>query len=253
MNPVTKQVNGVNLLLVKLLLFVFFCLTTVLYADTLAEFEAENCQSLPNSGWQIVTNEGETAILALQSNIVGPPDAYRLDFPFLVPEGTSEVFVFAEIDVNHSNNDDSFWVAMNRTSTCKWNNLSSLGDAWVRSWVFNLGKDTQHAFPVNPGTINSLSIYPRENGAYLNWIVITTDPNVDLSNFTFSGSTPPITDEPTISLNPTELYFTGEAGQNGLTPQIITINNSGLAFGWELSECIFDLPAVYEEPFFGYG
>jgi len=130
----------------------------------IAELEAEGTTSLPNTGWEIITQEGQDGLLALVSDIQNPPEVYRLDYPFTVPTGVTTIYVFAEVDANHSGNDDSFWVKMNGSDQCVWNNLRRLDDGWQRSWVYDYQVDNQHPFAVTPGT-NLLSFYPRENNA----------------------------------------------------------------------------------------
>ncbi|MCP4583420.1 MAG: hypothetical protein GY839_17565, partial [candidate division Zixibacteria bacterium] len=74
----------------------------------LTHAEAEGSSSLPNDGWEIVTNEGENCLEALMTNYSTPSESYRLDYSFEVPTGITTVYVFAEIDVNGSGSDDSF-------------------------------------------------------------------------------------------------------------------------------------------------
>ncbi|MCK5739801.1 choice-of-anchor D domain-containing protein, partial [bacterium] len=192
---------------------------------TVAEFNAEASISLPKTGWQTVENEGSTCILATVNDLGGANAAYQLDYEFTVADGVTEVYVFAELDVNGTGDDDSFWITLNGGDRCKWNNLSKLGDGWNQQWVYNLSVDTQHTFPVTPG-VNTLSLFPREDGGYVNWLVITTDPNEDIHNYEFGGGTPPPPPVPQISVNPSSLVFVGLTGETPAT-QNITISNSG--------------------------
>ncbi|MBD3337770.1 MAG: hypothetical protein GF353_01590, partial [Candidatus Lokiarchaeota archaeon] len=77
--------------------------------SVLAELEAEDGSGLPNAGWNILTNDGSSCLEAEISDISSPPEDYRVDYTFSVPAGVSTVYVFAEVDVNGSGNDDSFW------------------------------------------------------------------------------------------------------------------------------------------------
>ncbi|MCK5740276.1 hypothetical protein KAH55_13895, partial [bacterium] len=205
----------------------------------LGEFEAENAPDLPNSGWESLVNEGENAIRAAVSDISSPPAQYQLNYTFMVPVGVSEVYVFAEVDVNGDRNDDSFWVEVNENSTCTWNNLNGLKDGWARSWVYNLGKDTKHAFPVQPGS-NTLNLYPRENGAAINWLVVTTDAGTNLENYSSATSgtdTPIVTVPPRISVSTDTLQFTQIENAVNTGAQTITVSNAGNGtLEWTFSE-----------------
>ncbi|MCK5740244.1 hypothetical protein KAH55_13730, partial [bacterium] len=194
--------------------------------DILAQIEAEGANGLPNNGWQITTNENEICLKSLMNNIISPPAEYRLDYTFFVPDGISTVYLFAEVDVNSNGNDDSFWVQVNGSNTCTWNNLRGIGDGWKRAWVYNQGKDTQHAFPVTPG-MNTISFFPRENGAFINWLVVTSNSQQDIQNFTFTGVTPPPVDTPVLTVAPTALIFSGEPAGTHPANQILTVQNTG--------------------------
>jgi hypothetical protein len=151
-------------------------------SDIIAELEVENSPSLPNDGWAITVNEGQSCLLALVESEQEPDPRYRLEYRFTVPSGVTHVYVFGEVDVNKSYNDDSFWIELNGTDRCNWNNLKPLGDGWKRSWVYNLGVDSQHEFSVSAGE-NVLYLYPREDDAYINWLIVTSDPNLDINGY----------------------------------------------------------------------
>ena len=151
----------------------------------LGEFEAEGSSSLPNNGWTSTTNGGESCILAAV-NAYTLNQSYRLDYTFNVPSGINTVYVFAEVDVNNSNGDDSFWAGMNSSNFIQWKNLNDiLGDGWERAWVYNgATSETQHSFSVSTGS-NTFNLCPRANGGYINWIVVTDDEDFDIDNFEF--------------------------------------------------------------------
>ncbi|MBN2093016.1 CotH kinase family protein [candidate division KSB1 bacterium] len=157
-------------------------LTPGLPPTILAEFEAESSVSLPNAGWQVVENNGATGVLALENSLNEPRAIYQLDYSFDVPADETAVYVFAEVDINNNQNDDSFWISMNSQETCLWRDLIALGDGWKRSWIFNYKKNTKHAFRVNPG-LNVLNVFPREDGPFINWLVVTTNPDLDIQNY----------------------------------------------------------------------
>ncbi len=201
----------------------------------LAEFQAEESANLPNSGWEVIVNENESCLLAITSNISGPPDQYRLDYSFNVPDGVSTVFVFAEVDVNNSDRDDSFYIKMNGSDQCNWNGLSSLGDGWKRSWVFNYRRDNQHSFAVNPGN-NTLSLYPREAGAQINWLVVTTEKDTDIQSYEIGDQQQP-PESPVLAVSSSVLNFAASIGDANPPSQMITVNNSGIgSIQWGAAE-----------------
>ncbi|MCK5739587.1 FG-GAP repeat protein, partial [bacterium] len=196
----------------------------------LAEFEAETSASLPNSGWSLVTREESQGLEARISNIKIPPEANRLDFTFNVPEDVDGVWVFAELDVHSNRSDDSFWLTINDQNTCNWNNLVGLGNGWKRSWVYNLGKNRQQFFDVQPGE-NTLSLYPREDGTIINWLVVTTDNMTDIHNYDFN-ETPLPPPAPRLSLLPEQIQFSAIVDENAPESQSVQVLNAG---GGELS------------------
>lgn len=192
-------------------------------SSILAEWQAEDSPSLPNTGWEVMTNENQLCVKALTSDIEGPNDDYRLDYSFNVSSGITTVYVFAEVDANRSGDDDSFWIQMNGSDLVKWNGLRRLDDGWQRSWIYDEKVDDCHAFQVESGS-NTLNVYPRENGIHMNWLVITTDPNLDIEAYQL-GSEPP--SDPIISVDPSELSFTAVEGGDDPADQTITVTNSG--------------------------
>lgn len=152
----------------------------------LAEFQAEESSSLPNSAWEITRNEGQKCIEAIATSFTRPNGSYELKYYFSVPENVSEIYVFAEVDVNGDSDNDSFWLTLNGSDKCIWNGLHGLGNGWKRQWVFNRGSDLKHAFAVSPGS-HTLGLSPRENGGYVNWLVVTTDPDLDIDTYEFQS------------------------------------------------------------------
>ncbi len=204
-------------------------------------FEAEVNSALPNSGWEVVVNEGENCLRATASDISSPPQQYQLNYTFMVPQGVNTVYVFAEVDVNKSGSDDSFWITMNGADPCQWNGLYKLGDGWKRSWVFDQFKDQQHTFAVTPGE-NTLNLYPRERNAHINWLVVTADPDADIENYQFGNvatppSPPPVADDPVIAVSKTSLSFSGMInGGNPAAQQLVVQNSGGGTFNWTAAE-----------------
>jgi hypothetical protein len=202
--------------------------------DVLAELQAEASPSLPNDGWEVTINEGRDALLALANSINNPPENYRLDYQFNVPAGISGVYVFAEIDVNGDGGDDSFWVGMNGSDDCKWNNMYNAGDGWIRKWVYDQGSDSKHLFSVSPGA-NVLNLYPREAGAYINWLVVSTNPDVNIDDYAFNGGGNP--DTPELAIDPASLQF--NAAEGGMSPaaqNIVVSNSGGDSLNWTATE-----------------
>lgn len=206
--------------------------------EILAECEAESSLSLPNPGWEITTNENAECLLAIVNSSGRPVAEYQLNYQFNIPEGTSTVYVFGEVDVNANTDQDSYWIEMNGGERCNWNGLRGLGNGWRRSWVYDRGQDNQHAFPVHSGA-NTLSLFPREKGAFINWLVVTTNEHLNIEEYIFDGE--PVVNEPALAVNPTELEFT--ATENGADPaaHAITVSNAG---GGTLSWEATAVPAV---------
>ena len=148
------------------------------------EIQAENPLNTSSEGWKMIVNDGEASIMALQNSMKQPDDLYQLNYEFKVPEGVDHIFVFAEIDVNKSNANDSFWMTINGFDPCQWDYIDSRFDGWQRSWVYDIERDKQHTFVVRPGT-NTLNIYSREKGGYINWFVVTNDPDINIKNYKF--------------------------------------------------------------------
>ncbi len=146
------------------------------------EIEAERSTSLPNPGWAVVDNEGQSCLQALKNTDEMPDDQFRLDYGFQVPEGVDRIYVFAEVDVNRSRASDSFWMMINGFDPCDWDYIDSKNDGWIRSWVYHIERDKQHPYVVWPGA-NTLNLFSREAGAYVNWIVITNDPDLNIKTY----------------------------------------------------------------------
>ncbi|MBN2089713.1 DUF1565 domain-containing protein [candidate division KSB1 bacterium] len=155
----------------------------------LAEMEAEGAQALPNSGWETVSEANQNAVKAAVREVNSPNDKYRLDYTFNVPKGIDKVYIFGEVNVDGQPNQDSFWFTVNNGDTCVWNNLYELGDGWKRCWLYNFDIDTMHTFAVHEGE-NTMSIFPREKNAMINWLVVTTNPKLDIQNHKFGGKIP---------------------------------------------------------------
>ena len=192
----------------------------------LAQFEAEGSASLPNPGWENVVQLEKLCLKAAVSDISSPPEDHKLEYLFTVPPGISTVYVFGEVEVHRERNDDSFWVNVNENNTAKWNGLVSLGGGWRRSWVYDQGKNKKQPFPVQPGA-NTLCLYPRESNGFINWLVITTDPEQDIQDFDFSGGAPPEPVEPHLAVQPPQLAFVQYTGEPRPAVKQLTISNSG--------------------------
>jgi hypothetical protein len=148
------------------------------------EVEAEQSSSLPNTGWNAVTNDGAKCIQSASTNVELPDEATRIDYEFDVPEGVEFVYVFAELDVNQSRENDSFWVQMNGYDLCPWDYIYSPRDGWFRSWIYHKLRDERHMFVLIPGK-NTLSLFSRERGGLINWFVITNDPDINIDTYQF--------------------------------------------------------------------
>jgi len=127
-------------------------------------------ESDSGSGWTLTTKNdsacAKSTVMQCSAN-----SGYALEYSFSVPSGIDSVFVFAEYDVNEFS--DSFFLGVNAT-TFEWKDLYVSGTGWKRAFV--------HGFPVSEGT-NTLKIFPREKGCFLNWFVVTSDINFDIENF----------------------------------------------------------------------
>ncbi len=152
------------------------------------EVEAEQTHSLPNDAWKIQTNDGSLGIQAMKNSLAQPDVLNRLDYEFTVPEDVEFVYVFAEVDVNSSRSNDSFWVSVNGFDPCLWDNVNSKYDGWSRAWVYHQKRDRQHMFVVRPGK-NTLNLYTRESGGFINWFVISNDPNINIQTYQFGAMT----------------------------------------------------------------
>jgi len=152
------------------------------------EIEAENSRSLPNRGWQKIQNAGATGLKSLGNAPRLPNDSTRIDFEFDIPDGLEYVYIFAEVDAQQSRGSDSFWVMVNEFDPCSWNYLDVKYTGWQREWVYNHPLDKKHEFVVIPGK-NRVNLFSREAGTCINWIVITSDPDLNIQTYRF-GSTP---------------------------------------------------------------
>lgn len=211
--------------------------------SVLGAFQAVANALLPNPGWEITSYDNQACVLAMVNSTSGTNDTYRLDFTFDVPSDVNTVYAFGEVNVNGSYKTDSFWITMNGRNRMVWNSLRYLGTGWKREWIFSNGKNTQEPFSVSPGS-NTLSIYPRESGAYLNWIVITTDPNFDIQNYEFGGEVEPPeppTPEPKIAVSASELIFNAIIDGSNPAARELRVTNSGTG---SLSWSAFELTEV---------
>jgi hypothetical protein len=150
------------------------------------EVEAEKSISFPNVGWNITENDGAKCIQSLKNNLEMPDKNTRIDYEFEVPEGVENVYVFAELDVNQSRSNDSFWVQMNGFDLCPWDYIYSPRDGWFRGWIYHKLRDEQHTFVVIPGK-NTLGLFSREQGGFINWFVITNDPDINIDTYQFGA------------------------------------------------------------------
>ncbi len=158
-------------------------------ANILAEMEAEGAEALPNSGWELTTYDNQNGIKAAVREVTSPNMKYRLDYKFIVPKGFDKVYIFGEVNVGGLPSQDSFWLTVNERDTCIWNNLYELGDGWKRCWLYNHDIDTLHIFNVHEGE-NTISVFPREKNAMINWLVVTTNPKTDIAKHEFGGKIP---------------------------------------------------------------
>ncbi len=153
------------------------------------ELEAEESRSLPNSGWKVTQNYGDPCIQAVKSSLNEPSKIMQLDYEFDVQEGVEFVYIFAAVDAKGSKTNDSFWVMVNEVDPCRWDNLATSGGSWLQQWVYQQPRDTKHMFVVIPGK-NRLYLSPREQGAYINWLVITNDPTLNPRTYRFGRHHP---------------------------------------------------------------
>lgn len=152
----------------------------------IVEIEAEKNSGLPNPGWHVIQNKGAGCIRAKKSAPKAPNDSSRIDYEFQVPDGLEYVYVFAEVDVNRSKASDSFWIMVNGFDPCSWNYIRSKHAGWRRHWVYNHPRDKKHMFVAIPGK-NTLNVFSRETGACINWLVITSDPNLNIDTYRFGS------------------------------------------------------------------
>ncbi|MCI0513299.1 hypothetical protein L0128_08820, partial [candidate division KSB1 bacterium] len=148
----------------------------------LVAIEAESSPDLPHQGWELTENDGARCVRATRNYLNAPNDSARINYDFLVPAGVEFVYVFAEVDVNRSQENDSFWIMVNGQDPAQWDYISSRQDGWIRKWVYHQPRDKQHLFVVKPGK-NSLNLLARERGGYINWFVITNDPEFNLDTY----------------------------------------------------------------------
>lgn len=150
------------------------------------EFEAEKSSAPAKSGWTILNNDDAMCIQSTLSSIESPNQNTRLDYEFDVPDGVEFVYVFAEIDVNQSRSNDSFWFMVNDNDPCLWDHVNYQTDGWSRAWVYQKYRDEKHMFVVVPGK-NKLNLFTRETGGFINWLVVTNDPNIDIEAYRFGS------------------------------------------------------------------
>ncbi len=171
----------------------------------LAEMEAEGAEALPNSGWELVTESNQNGVKAAVREMEFPINKYRLDYKFNVPKGVDKVYIFGEVNVGGQPNQDSFWFTVNDGDTCVWNNLYALGEGWQRCWLYDFDIDTIHTFPVHEGE-NTMTIFPREKNAMINWLVVTTNPELDIRNHEFGGKIPAGVEDTRPHLSDTRIF-----------------------------------------------
>lgn len=150
------------------------------------EIEAESSPSLPNSGWKIAEYEGEKCIEAIKRSMQNPNNLTKLDYEFSIPDRVDFVYIFAEVGVNRPDTRGSFWIKLNDFDLCRWKNLCTSKDGLKRVWIFKQGVDKQHKYIVRPGK-NKLNLFTRETGCYINWFVVTNDPNQEIDDYNFGA------------------------------------------------------------------
>lgn len=148
------------------------------------EIEAETSRSLPNRGWQKIQKAGAAGLQSVGNAPRAPNDSTRIDFEFTIPDGLEYVYIFAEVDPQQSRGSDSFWVMVNEFDPCSWNYLSIKYTGWQREWVYNHPLDKKHGFVVIPGK-NRVNLFSREAGTCINWMVITSDPDLNIQTYRF--------------------------------------------------------------------
>lgn len=148
------------------------------------EVEAEQGASLPNTGWELVENNGKLCILSCRNDLELPDDSTKVDYEFYVPESVEYIYVFAELDIMQSREKASFWIQVNGHDLCPWDYIFPPNDGWFRSWGYHISRDKQHLFIVTPGK-NTLNLYSRKKGGFINWFVITNDPDINIDTYQF--------------------------------------------------------------------
>ncbi|MCU0645770.1 MAG: right-handed parallel beta-helix repeat-containing protein, partial [bacterium] len=148
------------------------------------EIEAEKSPSLPNIGWSVAENNGTPCLQSLKNNIEMPDENTRIDYEFDVPDGVEYVYVFAEINMIPERNKISYWAMVNGYDLCPWDYIIPPNKGWFRSWIYHKMRDEQHTFVVMPGK-NKLNLSSRERGGFINWVVITNDPEINIETYRF--------------------------------------------------------------------
>ena len=148
------------------------------------EVEAEKSKSLPNIGWSLAESNGASCIQSIQNDLEIPDENTRIDYEFDVPDGVEYIYAFAEIDMIQAREKISFWAMVNGYDLCPWDYIFPPGKGWFRSWIYHKMRDKQHMFVVIPGK-NTLNLYSRERGGFINWLVITNDPDINIDTYRF--------------------------------------------------------------------
>ncbi|MBN1352106.1 DUF1565 domain-containing protein [candidate division KSB1 bacterium] len=150
----------------------------------LLRVEAESNPMLPKAGWTVSEIDGDQCIQAAKEEVAEPNALQQLDYEFTVPEGVDFIYIFAEFDANDAKYGNSYWIKINGYDLCNWNYLHVYGSGWQRSWIYNehFDKNKQHQFTVVQGK-NTLNLFPREAGGFINFFVITNDPKFDIYEY----------------------------------------------------------------------
>ncbi|MFZ5519183.1 MAG: BACON domain-containing protein, partial [Candidatus Zhuqueibacterota bacterium] len=153
----------------------------------LTQWQAETSASLPNSGWEIGDREGQTFIKAQPNPTEPASETSRIDFIFDAPNGLTTVYVFGEIESEHPDVNDGLIVKMNGSQQKHWRSPAGTSESWQRCWLTERQGVLPAALAVKPGQ-NRLSLYPGQHVTRVNWLVIATDPSLNIGEYKLTGS-----------------------------------------------------------------
>ncbi|MCK5740006.1 T9SS type A sorting domain-containing protein, partial [bacterium] len=157
----------------------------------IAEMEAENGVGLSDENWAIIETDDQIAIEAVAANPLAPDSEGWLDYQFTVPENISEIYIFTEYTLSDTTQSNFCWLGLNENVIFRWQSIPNVQDEWRRAWVSLGSSGTPIAFPVTTGQ-NTLRLNPGSTGMFLNWLVVSSDPNLDISQYGFGQGLLPI-------------------------------------------------------------